>query len=97
MKSHIIQAINEDRLIRLNYSGRAFTVKPYVLGLTRDGVDALLCWQVAPPMREPGYWRMLNISQISNLRLVDGDKNSPHEPLAFALTDFVQVYAAMAA
>lgn len=96
MKSHIIQAIQERRLIRLNYNGRAFTVKPYVLGLTKDHVDALLCWQIAPPMRDPGYWRMLEISQISNLRLVDANKEPPQENPSFPLTDFVEVYATLA-
>jgi hypothetical protein len=47
-------------------------------------------------MRDPGYWRMLDIAQISNLRLVDADQEPPQENPNFPLTDFVEVYASLA-
>lgn len=88
MKKHITQAISEHRPLRLIYeTRRRLTVEPQRLGLTPEGHEVMLCWQVVPPLSDGNGWRMLLLDKISALQVLDqsfelspGDRPlPPHE------------------
>lgn len=97
MKSLITQAIRERRLLRLTYDGRARTVEPHILGLTEDGQDALLCWQVSPPIRQGGYWHLFYLDKIFSLRTLDGRIGAEPEAPPAPTGAFAEIYAALCA
>lgn len=71
MKSRVMQAIRERRLLFLNYGrGRQLIVAPYILGQTMTGYAALLCWQVGQAEGETTNWRLLDIESIRAVRML---------------------------
>lgn len=85
MKSLITQAIQQRRLLRLTYNGRTRTVEPHILGVTTERKEAMLCWQVFPPLSQGDYWLLCELDSIFNLRALDteivGEPEGPPAPL----------------
>lgn len=71
MQVIITNAIKERRLLRLIYDGRARTVEPHTLGLIDGKCEAMLCWQVSPPVRSGERWHVFHLDKISGLRRLD--------------------------
>lgn len=95
MKSLITQAIRERRLLRLTYDGRARTVEPHVLGVTTDGQEAMLCWQVSPPIRQGGYWHLFLLNRIFSLRTLDSEIGTEPEGPQAPLNAFSEIHAVL--
>lgn len=70
---HVIipNAIKERRLLRLIYDGRSRTVEPHTLGLIEGKTEAMLCWQVSPPVRSGEHWHVFQLDKISGLRTLE--------------------------
>lgn len=95
MKTLITRAIEDRCLIRLTYNGLTRTVEPHVLGLTEDQREALLCWQVSPPMTQGGYWLLCYLDSIFNLRTLEARiERKPEGPFP-PLNGFVATYAVL--
>lgn len=72
MKELISRAIKGHRLLRLIYENkRRVTIEPHALGRTEGGEDALLCWQVAPPVSQAAAWRVFQLSKVSEMQMLD--------------------------
>lgn len=72
MESLISQAIRERRLVRFTHDGRIKTVEPHVLGRALGKQkEALLCWQVSPPMQQAGFWRLVYLGDLSSLEVLE--------------------------
>lgn len=71
MQLIITKAIRDQRLLRLIYDSRARTVEPHAFGLIDAKCEAMLCWQVSPPMRSGERWCMFHLDKISGLRMLD--------------------------
>lgn len=89
IESLISAAIEDQRLIRLQYEGRSKTVNPHRLGYTEKNVEALLCWQT--DLRRPGEpkWQLLELRKIYGLLVLDQKFAAPprghHPPEDMAL------------
>lgn len=92
MKTLITAAIREGRLLRLHYDGRTRIVEPHSLGITESNQEAVLCWQVTPPVRDGQAWRLFRFDGIFGLQLL-GDRVEPPPagrqppPEMFSVTD----------
>lgn len=71
MQVIITNAIKERRLLRLIYDGRARTVEPHTLGLIDGKCEAMLCWQISPPVRSGERWHLFHLNKISGLRRLE--------------------------
>lgn len=79
----ISAAIDDQRLIRLQYEGRSKTVAPHRLGRTENNADALLCWQMDPLRPNEPKWQVLELKKIYGLLVLDqkfGRPSSGHQP-----------------
>lgn len=89
IESLVIAAIQDQRLIRLQYHGRFKTVAPHQLGVTENGVEALLCWQMAPVSPTELKWHVLELKKIYGLLVLDQKFEPPpcacHPPQALVL------------
>lgn len=72
MKSRVLQAIRERRLLRFSYEkGRDLTVAPCILGQTMTGYAAVLCWQPGPADQEGTNWRLLDLDKIRRAEVLE--------------------------
>lgn len=71
MQVIIPKAIRERRLLRLIYDGRARTVEPHAFGLVDGKHEAMLGWQVSPPVRNGEHWHVFHLDRISGLRTLE--------------------------
>lgn len=68
----IRQAITKRCRLGLEYQGRSrIVVEPYLLGRLPNGQDALLCWQIVPPVRYGKNWLLLGLGSIDALEVLD--------------------------
>jgi hypothetical protein len=65
----IINAIRNREYLAFTYSGYSRIVQPAAVGISRDGNQALRCYQTAGGHVKPGHeWDFCLLSKISGLR-----------------------------
>lgn len=95
MKLLITQAMQQRRLLRLIYNNRTRTVEPHILGMLDNGREAVLCWQETPPILGKDAWQVIELGQISSLRMLDSSLQLPEEGRTLPKTEFTSVYVAL--
>lgn len=73
MNQHIISAIEQKRVLRLQYKNFDRLVEPHVYGLDQQGTAKLLCYQTAggSSSNAPSHWKMLTVGDILALEVME--------------------------
>ena len=75
MRSEIIDAIGDKKIITFTYSGKHREVEPHCLGENASGNIILRGYQIdgGSISREPEGWKLFKVEGISSLEILDAD------------------------
>ena len=95
MKTTIIGAITDRRMLRVVYKGLTRIVEKYVLYRSQSGVEILHSWQTAGEyeITPPPDWCNLRLTNISSVTLLDERYEVPHPDYNPSSTQFHHVIA----
>ena len=71
MNPIICQAIQERRLLRVNYTVGMRTVEPHAYGESASGNELLRAFQIAGPHADPGHdWDLFRVDRITSIDIL---------------------------
>lgn len=72
-------AILAEQQVTCVYQGRRRELCPHIIGLDKDGHEAVLAWQFAGASSNPlPQWRCLKLANVSDARARDGKWHTGH-------------------
>ncbi|WP_089083287.1 hypothetical protein [Aquitalea magnusonii] len=94
MLDKIIAAINDRKVISLNYDGLDRLIEPHAVGVSSAGNVALLCFQIAGDHTTAGHdWNLFTLSKITNLDVTDSNFESPQPGYKRGDRGMTKIYA----
>jgi hypothetical protein len=71
LKTELCEAIAGKRIIRFYYEGGFRSAEPYIYGLSKDGVEYVLVYQVGgvSSSAKPEGWKRLRVEKIDELNV----------------------------
>tara|TARA_R110000824_G_scaffold37634_3_gene115690 strand:+ start:383 stop:676 length:294 start_codon:yes stop_codon:yes gene_type:complete len=78
MNPIICQAINERRLLRIDYTVGMRTVEPHAYGESAGGDELLRAFQVGGPHADPGHdWDLFRLDRAGAIQILDAHFDGP--------------------